>query len=175
DLLERTDQRAYRLLVLQAHYRSPIEITESTVERAVSTLAGLDGFARATRGVGAAGPDPELLEGFRAAMDDDLDTPRAMSLAVTAVRDANTALAAGDTARAAPLAAAVLEICSVLGLELDDGSAAEIDGDTDSLVRQRDAARAARDWPAADAARDELANRGWVVEDTPDGTRIHRR
>jgi cysteinyl-tRNA synthetase len=108
-------------------------------------------------------------------MDDDLDTPRAMSLAFTAVRDANTALAAGDTARAAPQAAAVREICSVLGLELDDGSAAEIDGDTDSLVRQRDAARAARDWPAADAARDELANRGWVVEDTPDGTRIHRR
>src|SRR5207253_216902 len=46
DLLDRVDRRAYRLLVLQAHYRSPLEVTPDTVERAVATLRRLDEFAR---------------------------------------------------------------------------------------------------------------------------------
>jgi cysteinyl-tRNA synthetase len=174
DLLARTDQRAYRLLVLQAHYRSPIEVTESTVERAVATLSGLDAFARSASGLDGP-PDPGLIEQFRSAMDDDLDTPKAMSLAFTAVREANAAIAAGDRSAATPLAAAARQICSVLGLELEDGSDDEVDDDTAALVLRRDAARAARDWPAADAARDGLVARGWVVEDTADGTRIRRR
>jgi cysteinyl-tRNA synthetase len=175
DLLERTDQRAYRLLVLQAHYRSPIEVTPSTVERAVSTLAGLDAFARSTRDLATVPADAELLERFREAMDDDLDTPKAMSSVFTAVRDANTLIAGGDIASAAPMAAAITEICTVLGLELDDGTRIDIDADTEALVLRRDAARAARDYAAADAARDELVGRGWIVEDTPAGTRIHPR
>ncbi|MGD9798636.1 MAG: cysteine--tRNA ligase [Acidimicrobiia bacterium] len=173
DLLERTDQRAYRLLVLQAHYRSPIEVTASTLERAVATLAGLDAFARSTVDLDGE-PDAERLDRFREAMDDDLDTPRAMALVFTAVRDTNAALSAGDRAAAAPLAATVRAVCAALGLELDDGTGDRVDDDTAALVSRRDAARAARDWPAADAARDELVARGWVVEDTPTGTRIHR-
>jgi cysteinyl-tRNA synthetase len=175
DLLDRTDQRAYRLLVLQAHYRSPIEVTASTVERAVATLAGLDAFARATHDLAPVPADPALLERFREAMDDDLDTPRAMALVFRAVRDANAALASGQPAAAAPPAGAVREICAVLGLDLGDTGAVEVDADTRALVLRRDTARAARDFAAADRARDELVARGWVVEDTADGTRIRRR
>jgi cysteinyl-tRNA synthetase len=174
DLLDSLDQRAYRLLVLQAHYRSPIEVTAETTERAVSTLSGLDAFARATVDVGGE-PDADLLARFREAMDDDLDTPRAMALVFSTIKEANAALAAGERDRVGPLAAAVREMCRAVGLELDDGTGDAIDVATRALVDRRDAARAARDWAAADAARDELAAAGWVVEDTPDGTRVHRR
>jgi cysteinyl-tRNA synthetase len=172
DMLAEVDHRAYRLLVLQAHYRSPIEITRDTTERATSTLAGLDAFARDT--VELAGePDTEVLDRFRAAMDDDLDTPAAMALLFSTVRDANSARTAGDLARAGALAAAAREVSGAVGLELR-GETDEIDDESAALVVRRDDARRARDWGGADAARDELVAKGWIVEDTPEGTRLRR-
>jgi cysteinyl-tRNA synthetase len=172
DMLAEVDHRAYRLLVLQAHYRSPIEITRDTTERATSTLAGLDAFARDT--VELAGePDTEVLDRFRAAMDDDLDTPAAMALLFSTVRDANSARTAGDLARAGALAAAAREVSGAVGLELR-GETDEIDDESAALVTRRDEARGARDWAGADAARDELVARGWIVEDTAEGTRLRR-
>jgi cysteinyl-tRNA synthetase len=177
DLLARVDTRAYRLLVLRAHYRSPIEVTPETLDAAIAALARLDTFARRTADLEGAvlGPDDATLEGFTAAMEDDLDTPRAVALLFSTVSRGNTALDDGDPMGASRIAATVREICSVLGLELDDGSGDEVDDKTAALVLRRDTARASRDWPAADAARDELVAGGWVVEDTPEGTRVHRR
>jgi cysteinyl-tRNA synthetase len=171
DLLAKVDKRAYRLLVLQAHYRSPIEVTPETLDAAVASLARLDTFARRTADLDGAA----VLDGFIAAMEDDLDTPKAVAQLFTTVSRGNAALDAGDAAEATTASATVRTICSVLGLELDDGSDDEVDDATAALVLRRDAARAARDWPAADTARDDLVARGWVVEDTTDGTRIHRR
>jgi cysteinyl-tRNA synthetase len=173
DLLARVDRRAYRLLVLQAHYRSPIEITADTTQRATSTLVGLDNFGRRTHGLVGA-PDPLALGEFRAAMDDDLDTPKAMALLFSLVTQGNTALDAGDRAAAGVAAATVRELGNALGLELVAGTDDELDDATAALVAQRDAARAAKDWAAADAARDELGAAGWVVEDTPEGTKVRR-
>ncbi|HEX7277071.1 MAG TPA: cysteine--tRNA ligase, partial [Acidimicrobiales bacterium] len=102
DLLASTDGRAYRLVVLQSHYRAPVEVTGATLDAATSTLAGLDAFARRVADLPAAGPDPEPLNRFRAAMDDDLDTPRAMAEMLTLVKATNAALDAGDAAAAAP-------------------------------------------------------------------------
>jgi cysteinyl-tRNA synthetase len=174
DLLEHVDRRAYRLLVLQAHYRSPVEVTTGTIDQAVAALGGLDAFARASVEVPPGEPDPEVMAGFVAAMDDDLDTPRAMALLFSTVKEVNAALAAGDCERAAPLVAAVRSMADAVGLELDDGTGAELDDETVALLAARDEARAARDWAAADAARDRLQAAGWVVEDTPAGTRVHR-
>jgi cysteinyl-tRNA synthetase len=53
------------------------------------------------------------------------------------------------------------------------GPPAELDHDVATLVAERDAARAVRDWARADAIRDELTARGFVVEDSPEGTRVH--
>ena len=172
DLVESTDPRAYRLLVLRSHYRTPVEVTRATTDDASAALRRLDAFARriATTGVHA-DPDPASIEAFRAAMDDDLDTPAAVALLFGLVGRANSALDDGDIATAAPLAAAALEICDAVGLELRVG-----DGDVPEEIleraRARDAARAARDWATADAIRDELAEAGWLVEDTADGTQV---
>jgi cysteinyl-tRNA synthetase len=172
DLLARTDPRAYRLLVLQSHYRSPMEVTPTTVAQAEAAVARLDALLRRAGAVEAE-PDPSAVEAFRTAMDDDLDTPTATAQLFELTRRANVALDAGDEAAAAPLVAAVRELAGALGLVLG-GEEAAVPDEIDALVRRRDEARAARDWAAADAARDELVAAGWVVEDTPAGTRVRR-
>ncbi len=174
DLLAAVDPRAYRLVVLQSHYRAPVEVTGSTLDAATSTLAGLDAFARRIADLPAAGADPDALARFRAAMDDDLDTPRAMAEMLTLVRAANTALDAGDTTAAASRAAAVRDMADAVGLVLRAGSD-EIPVEIADLVRDRDTARADRDFAAADAVRDRLESLGWAVEDTPHGTRVRRK
>jgi cysteinyl-tRNA synthetase len=79
----------------------------------------------------------------------------------------------GDVSAAAPLAAAAMEIAGAMGLELR-GAADEVDPATAELVRQRDEARDRKDFAAADRIRDELVAAGWVVEDTPGGTKVRR-
>jgi cysteinyl-tRNA synthetase len=112
--------------------------------------------------------DAAALDRFREVMDDDLRTQPAMALVFDLVREANAALDGGDVAAAAPRAAAVLEITRTLGLELR-GEEAEVPAEMVELARQRDEARAARDWPRADALRDQIKAAGYVVEDTPAG------
>jgi cysteinyl-tRNA synthetase len=107
-------------------------------------------------------------------MDDDLDTSSVVDLLFRAVRQANTALDAGDPATAAPLAAAVREICRAVGLVLDAGGEGSVPADVLAMVAQRDEARAARDWARADELRDDVQAAGWVVEDTASGAVVRR-
>jgi cysteinyl-tRNA synthetase len=187
DFLSRADARAYRLLVLRSHYRSPIEITPDTVAQAEAQVTRLDELARRfdlddplaatpfVRDPGTTGvPErDEAVARFRAAMDDDLDTPGALAGVFELVRRANTVADGSGTDAARPLAAAVVEICAAMGLRLRRGSG-ELDSETAGLVAERDDARARRDFARADAVRDELTGRGWLVEDTPAGTRVRR-
>ena len=174
DLLAKVDPRAYRLVVLQSHYRAPVEVTGATLDAATSTLAGLDAFARRVAELPTAGADAGALHRFRTAMDDDLDTPRAMAEMLTLVKATNSALDAGDSAAAASSAAAVREMADAVGLVLR-GAGDEIPADVAELVAGRDEARARRDFAGADAIRDRLVGLGWAVEDTPNGTRVHRK
>ncbi len=170
DLIELYDPRAYRMVLLQSHYRSPVKITQDNIDAAVKALAGLDAFAARSAGAGDAGPAPEVLDAFRAAMDDDLDTPRAMALVFDNVREANAALDAGGDA--GPLVAAVGEMTTALGLEL--GGPADVPADAAATAAALDEARAAKDYATADALRAELQADGWTVETTSDGTILRR-
>jgi cysteinyl-tRNA synthetase len=174
ELLAVVDPRAYRIVVLQSHYRAPVEVTGTTLDAATSTLAGLDAFARRVAELPSARPDDEALDRFRAAMDDDLDTPRAMAEMLTLVKAVNTALDAGDTTAAAAGAAAVREMADAVGLEVRGGGD-DVPAEIRDLVGARDEARASRDFGAADAVRDRLESLGWAVEDTSRGTRVHRK
>jgi cysteinyl-tRNA synthetase len=173
DLVESTDPRAYRLLVLRAHYRTPLEISKATTDDATAALKKLDTLARALADADlpSAAPDAEALARFRTAMDSDLDTPRVVALLSEIRRRANTALDMEDRAGAASLGAAFLEISGALGLVLDAGGE-EVPAEVLAVARRRDEARAAKDWAAADALRDELVADGWVVEDTASGTQV---
>lgn len=179
DLLARTDARAYRLLVLRAHYRSPIEITPATVADAERALERLDAFARrfADQASGGGGPtaplDEDSMAEFTRLLDDDLQTPQAMALVFDLVSRANANADAGDDVGAVTAASTVFHLLAALGLELRATSDA-VDAETARLMAERDAARAARDFSRADALRDELQSRGWTVEDTAEGTRVYR-
>lgn len=202
DLIEQYDPRAYRLLVLRSHYRSPIDVTDTALRDAEAALDRLDTLARraadaagaggasaadAARSASAGGasaadastrptgspahatPDAEAVDRFRAAMDDDLDTPASVALVFDLVRRANTRLDAGDAQAAGPLVAAVGEITGALGLEVH-GEGDEVPAELVGLARRRDEARAAKDWATADALRDQIKAAGYVVDDTPSGT-----
>ena len=175
DLVERYDPRAYRLLSLQSHYRAPIDVSDEALVAAEGGLDRLDAFARRVAAdlpavaAGEAAPEPAALDRFREAMDDDLHTQDAVALVFELVREANAALDAGEPGAAAPKAAAVIEIAGALGLDLH-GEEADVPAEMVDLARQRDEARAARDWPRADALRDQIKAAGYVVEDTATGS-----
>jgi cysteinyl-tRNA synthetase len=169
DLVEVHDPRAYRLLVLQSHYRSPLEVTGATIESAEAALDRLDTLARRARDLPQSEPDTAQMDEFRAHMDDNLDTPAVYAQVFGMVSEANRLLDAGDDLAAAPVVAAWREILGALGLEVR-GEAAEVPDDVAELARQRDAARAARDFATADSLRDRIAAAGFTAEDGPDGT-----
>ena len=172
DLIELDDPRAYRMVLLQSHYRSPVKITQDSIDGAVKALAGLDSFAARTAGLADAAPDEAVLAEFRAAMDDDLDTPRATALLFDTVRRANAALDA-DVPEAASLAAAAHVIASTFGLELA-AAADDVDPDALAMAAALDAARAEKDFATADSLRAQLQGAGWTVETTREGTTLRR-
>jgi cysteinyl-tRNA synthetase len=171
DLLDHYDPRAYRMLLLQSHYRGPVSVTQDNIDASVKALAGLDAFAHRTGDVTSVEPDADVMAQFRARMDDDLDTPSATALLFDTVRRANAALDAG-TADAAALAAAVRAICDAVGLTLK--VADEVPADAAAKAAALDAARAAKDFAAADALRADLQADGWTVETTKAGTTLRR-
>jgi cysteinyl-tRNA synthetase len=189
DLLERSDARAYRLLVLRSHYRSPIEVTPDSVRDAEAGLARLDELARRfdLPDLLASGPvtdqgtvagddiDAGVVARFRQCMDDDLDTPGALATVFDLVRQANGLADDGDETGAVRAAHTVGLLGAALGLSIHDRVVTDVDPASQAKVHQRDEARAGRDWARADALRDELEQGGWLVEDGPEGTRIRRQ
>jgi len=171
DLVEHYDPRAYRLVLLQSHYRSPVRVGQDNIDAAVTTLAGLDAFAARTASVAAAPADSDVIARFRDLMDDDLDTPSATALLFDTVRRANAALDAADPA-APGLVAAVREIGNAFGLEFK--AAADVPAEIAAKATALDAARAAKDFATADALRAELQGAGWIVETTKAGTTVRR-
>ncbi len=189
DLLSRVDGRAYRLLVLRAHYRSPIEVTASTLADAEKALERLDGLARrfslpdlladgrtfVTQDRDGRDADDDALTAFHLRMEDDLDTPGALAGIYELVTAAHSAADVGDDDGGRRLARTAALLCAALGVGLHGPSGnSEADEQASRLVAERDEARAARDFARADALRDELAALGWTVEDTPAGTAIRR-
>jgi cysteinyl-tRNA synthetase len=164
ELIETYDPRAFRLLLLQSHYRSPMQVTSDSMRDAESALARLDSFARRFAAAREVEPDTDALARFRDRMDDDLDTPGAVAILFDLVRRAN----ADDDQHAA---AAAFAMCDAVGLVVycDPDPIPE---EVLAKARQRDDARAGNDWARADALRDELVAAGYAVEDTPTGTQI---
>jgi cysteinyl-tRNA synthetase len=172
DLLARYDPRAYRMLLLQAHYRGPVAVGQENLDAAARALAGLDAFAaRTAAAADVADADESVLARFRERMDDDLDTPGATALLFDTVRRANVAWDSGDP-DAASLVAAVRQMCDALGIVLATGGV--IPADAAAKAAALDAARAGKDYATADALRAELQAAGWLVETTKAGTTLRR-
>jgi cysteinyl-tRNA synthetase len=171
DLTDKWDPRAYRMVLLQAHYRSPAQVGPETLEPATKALARLDAMARRAADLPDAPPDQGVLDAFSARMDDDLDTPGAMAVLFDTLTKANAAIDTGAPG-AAGLVAAVLSMCRAVGFELRAGD--EVPDDVAVQARALDEARAAKDFATADTIRAALQHEGWVVETTKQGTTVRR-
>ncbi|MQY04363.1 cysteine--tRNA ligase [Actinomadura macrotermitis] len=181
DLLGRARPAEIRYYLVSAHYRSLMDYTDAALAEGVSAYQRIEGFVtRAAEVVGPGEPAGQLPAAFTAALDDDLGVPQALAVLHEAVREGNSALAADDAAAAARHLAEVRAMAGVLGLDpLDPQWAGTAEDDlhtvVDALVKvtleQRQAARARKDYAAADAIRDGLTAAGIVVEDTPHGPR----
>jgi cysteinyl-tRNA synthetase len=157
---------ALRLLFLQAHYSSQMNFTWDALAAAERSLERRRARVAAwAADPGPAGP-PEATAAYErrfwAAVDDDLDTPKA--LAVLAEMEGDEGLPAAARHRAA------LAFDRVLGLDLDRAAGQELPPGAEELIARREAARAARDWASADRLRDDLAALGVEVSDTRGGT-----
>jgi cysteinyl-tRNA synthetase len=145
------------------HYRQPIAYSEERLGEAARSVERIrDAGRRLAAGASPAELAP-LREAFFEALAEDFNTPRALAAVFDWVREANRRGEAGEPVGDADLRE-MLGVLALGGL-LDADAAAGPDAEAQGLMEQREAARATRDFAAADRLRDELAARGWEVRD----------
>lgn len=167
--------REIRYLLLTANYRAPFNFTLENLQGARSSLARLDECLIKLRelSAGTAGdPDPEILNLFTEAMDDDLNVSAAWGKIFEWVRDTNRLIDAKQLSavQAGQRLAAWARIENVFGTQA--GGEIEAPPEMMALLEERQAARKAKDFKRADAIREQLKAAGWLIEDTPKGPRL---
>jgi cysteinyl-tRNA synthetase len=190
DLLAAGRPLAVRFYLGSAHYRSVLDYHEGVLDEAESALARIEGFLeRAARrlndtqfapSVPEFGPETltVLPADFIAAMDDDLSIPAALAALYEAIRAGNTALEREDLAEVSSALSAVRGMVEVLGINPEapqwasqgSGEGRALEALMTSLIEQRKAARAAKDFARADEIRDALQKAGIKLEDAADST-----
>ena len=168
------DPLAYRYLLLTAHYRSKLNLTDESITAAQN---GLNNLRADLAELPAPGADDfqsdwseeaqQVRDAFHLAINDDLELPTALSITREVVR--NGKIAPAERRRL------VLDFDRVLGLRLDTIEPKQpriISDEVRALVHERDVARAVHDWKRSDQLRDQLIALGFEVRDTPNGTEL---
>ena len=215
DILETVDPQVLRFLMLQTHYRSPLDFSDARVEEAATAferiknaLKNLDWALESAAGEDAVLDAAEVAalvqatrDAFTEAMDDDINTSKALGAVFDFVAQANTLVAnktigKSDVPIVESAKALIVELMGVFGIDFeaaasaddaDPGYPAEVvplaaelagyagadaAGAIDALLAARADARAAKDWGRADAIRDGLTALGFTIMDTPQGARV---
>lgn len=158
---------SYRYFCFTAHYRSPLKFTWSALEAAQRALFRLyENMKKYPKE--EAKYDEKYEEEFHKAINDDLDMPKALAITWELVKD--------DKLAPEVKRATLLQFDKVLGLSLDNPPEIKIEIPEEiwKLVEERELARKNKDWEKADRIREEIKNRGYIIEDTPQGPRIKK-
>ncbi|MCF7948261.1 MAG: cysteine--tRNA ligase, partial [Spirochaetia bacterium] len=168
---EKYDPLDYRYFCLGGHYRSQLQFTFDSLDAARTARLNLVDRVRELRGEVTTVPEladigseaRRYLEEFQEQVTNDLHVPKALSVLWPLLKD--TAVPAAEKL------AVVLDMDRVLGLQLASVEAeSSIDDETHKLIKEREDARAAKDFARADQIRDQLLERGIELKDTPKGT-----
>lgn len=180
DLIEGKKTQAFRLMVLQSHYRAPLTFTEESLEAAAKGLERLITAALPATHASENAPETGLMlaaqqasDQFHAAMNDDFNSPSAVAALFDLGRKINRAKDARAPIKEIDLGRSTLiELAAVLGLDLEsvDSSVGDAAPFIDLLVHVRERLRAEKQWALSDLIRDELAKRGITIADGPQGS-----
>ncbi len=184
EVLKKFQPEVVRFFILSSHYRSPLNYSIDNLEEAKSALSGLYTALRDSVDSNSVKPDTEMMNAFNGHMDDDFNTPKAISLLHELARDLNRNPDKSSN-EAIVLAASLKYLGGILGLLQDEPQTflqAKINADEDELdeiaiqkfIEERSAAKAAKNYEKADEIREHLVSLGISLEDTPKGT-IWRR
>jgi cysteinyl-tRNA synthetase len=180
DLIKEIPGEVIRLALLGAHYRQPLDWSEDTIKSAKRMLDRLYGAVRGIDVPAAMRAEAEPPDALIAALEDDINTPKALAEFFALAKTLNKAVSADERER---LAAVVLATGDLMGLLQYDPEhwfgGGDVEGELsadeiETLIAKRNAARAAKDFATADAIRDELAAAGIKIEDGPEGTTWRR-
>lgn len=180
DVLKEYDAETLRYFLMSAHYRSQLNYSEDNIRQARS---GLERLYTALRSVDSTAQGEVLqsyVERFDTVMEDDFNTPEAFAVLFEIAKDINREQ---DEAKKQVLANTLRFLGSILGILQSEpeaylqGGAGDNDdvAEIEALIKQRNDARAAKDWALADAARDKLNELSIVLEDGPKGTTWRRK
>ena len=184
DVAEKYGYEPIKFMMIQAHYRSPINYTAEVIEQCKAGMERLytcrDNLDFAIEKAGE-GEDPEFIakvearrQQFVAAMEDDLNTADGLAAVYELARDINSYIAQPRGREALAEAAKVFdELCGVLGILYNRGKKGSLDEEIEGLIARRQQARKEKDFALADKIRDDLKARGIVLEDTPQGVKWH--
>ncbi|MGI6697856.1 MAG: cysteine--tRNA ligase [Clostridiales bacterium] len=187
DISRDYDLEIIRFFMLSAHYRNPVNFSREMLEQAKNGLTRLYNAKRDLEHI-AENADrkdmnreerakaeelEEYRKRFNEAMEDDLNTADALSVIFELVRDINAYIKQGISAGFAKWALGFLmEFADVLGLLSKQQG--QLDQEIEDLVAERERARKRKDWALADKIRDDLKERGIIIEDTPQGVKWKR-
>ncbi|MDF7680115.1 cysteine--tRNA ligase [Enterobacteriaceae bacterium ESL0689] len=181
DVLKHYDPETVRYFLMSGHYRSQLNYSEDNLRQARAALERLYTALRGTDNTVAPAGGDAFEARFIAAMDDDFNTPEAYSVLFDMAREVNR-LKAEDSAAANAMAAHLRKLAAILGLLeqepevfLQYGAQTDDISQIEALIQQRLDARKAKDWAAADAARDRLNEMGIILEDGSQETTWRRK
>jgi cysteinyl-tRNA synthetase len=179
DLIKEIPGEAIRLALLGAHYRQPLDWSDDTITSAKRMLDRLYGAVRGIEVTEAARSAAEPPEALVAALEDDINTPKALAEFFALSKALNKAEDADEQQQLAAAMYAAGDLMGLLQSDPEEWFAGDVDGElssdeVDALIEKRNVARAAKDFATADAVRDQLAAAGIKIEDGAGGTSWRR-
>ena len=173
-LLDEYSPNDLRIYLLKTHYRSPIDYSRETLNQAKNAMERINIFLEKP----SLCPNEDsfstesYMQKFVNAMEDDLNTPKAISVIFDLVRDGNNAIEKGETERIYYIQSVIKDLMNILGFQLKiEGKKSDITGNLiEYLLKIRKELREKNEWDKADEIRDFLSQKGIIVEDTSDKT-----